>query len=71
MDPPLSRDHSITEELLVRQSELGGAVRHETIELPKRPLIQQEIQTLTCGEFALFVLCSYAGLATAELGLGT
>jgi hypothetical protein len=68
VDPAGAGDDAITGEDLLLESEVGGAVGDEAIELDEAALVEQEIQPLSGGELALLVLLSNPIGASALLG---
>ena len=69
VDGPVSRHDPVAEDLLLLQSELHGAVGHETVQLDEGALVQQELQPFPGRKLPLLVLGLQSRLAASELGL--
>ena len=63
--------NTITEEALFFQAKIGRTMGDEGIELFKRVGVNQQLDSLTCGQFPLGMLGLDPFLSTAEFGLGT
>src|SRR5262249_36126734 len=69
VDVAVSCDHAIAQDFFVLHRKIGAAMGFEFIELDKTTRIEQSVDTLTRGEFALLVLFFDAIRAAALLGL--
>ena len=56
IDHPLAGDHTIARDFLFFHSEIGALMLNEHVIFFKRALIEQDLDTLARGEFALFML---------------
>ena len=67
---PISRHDRVAQHLLVSQTKLRGAVRHEAVQLLEGAGVDQQREALARGELPLLVLLGYAPLAAPDKCLG-
>ena len=67
----MTGDHAITEDALLVEPEIAAAMGHEGIEFDEALGVEQEVQALTGGEFALGMLLLDACLSAAQARLFT
>jgi hypothetical protein len=48
--------HAVSEDLLVGQTEVRGAMRHEPIQLDEGALVEKEVESLASRQLTAFVL---------------
>src|SRR5262249_37813229 len=65
----VARNHPVAGESLLGETEVGGAMSGEHVELLEGAGVKQEVEPLASGELAPLVLCLDALLATALQGL--
>ena len=56
VDPARAGDHAVAGKHLLLQSEIGGPVGDEAVELHEAAFVEQEVEPLAGGELALLVL---------------
>src|SRR5690606_15443263 len=71
IDAAMPGDDAVAVHPLVFEAEVGGAVGDEAVVLDEGALVEEEVESLACGELAFGVLGLDAGLAAPFLGLGS
>ena len=70
LDASVAGDEAVAEELLLVHAEVVAAVGDELVGLFEGALVEEELDALAGGHFALLVLRGAAGFASAGLGEG-
>lgn len=69
VDAAVAGDHAVAVDPLVLETEVGGAVRDDTVVLDEGAFVEEQVEALVRGELALVVLGLDAGRSATLFGL--